>query len=91
MTGYSYFAASQKLAEMIKTTIDANLTDEEAQALACGEVDSFLLKVESPLLNDLYEVGLQFREWLQDFDIRQKDNAYNTARTDKLRRWLQSH
>lgn len=89
MSEYSHYAAKQKLVKMITSAIDANLTDDEAQALGCGEVDSFLLQVESPFMNDLYEIGLQFREWLQDFDIRQKDKAYNAARTSKLRNWLE--
>ena len=87
---YSHFRAKKELAEMISTAINAQLTDDEAQSLACDIVTPFLNKIESPFLSDLFQVGIQFREWLQDADIRNKDRAYDIARTNKLKKWLES-
>jgi hypothetical protein len=91
MSNYSHYSAKKKLSELMAGAIRADLSDEEAQLLACGEVKLFLSKVESPFFDDLYQVGLQFREWLQDWDIREKDSSYNRVRTQKLQNWLEEN
>jgi hypothetical protein len=58
---YSYYRAQQELASMISDVISSSHSDESLEAIANEKLDPLLFKMEETSMNDLYEIGLQFR------------------------------
>jgi hypothetical protein len=84
---HSYFRVQQALAKMVETTLDSEVSIEEAHEIS-HRLGELMIEAESPLMKDLYEMAILFGRWLDDTDIRQKDLMYNKLLSGQLRSWV---
>lgn len=46
---------------------------------------------QSSSMEDLFEIGVHFSNWLDDQDIRDRDPEYSKSTTDRLRNWCEKN
>lgn len=86
----SYYRVQQDLVEMIESVLDVRLSVDEAFE-KMHQLHLLMLNAESKSMEDLYEIGNQFSNWLNDQDIRDKDAEYGKVTTDRLRIWCEKN
>lgn len=86
----SYYRVQQDLVEMIESVLNSRLSVNEAFE-KMHQLDLLMLNAESKSMEDLYEIGIQFSNWLNDQDIRDKDAEYRKVTTDRLRNWCEKN
>ena len=75
---------------MIESVLNSRLSVNEAFE-KMHQLNLLMLNAESKSMEDFYEIGIQFSNWLNDQDIRDKDAEYGKVTTDRLRNWCEKN
>jgi hypothetical protein len=70
-----------QLLELIEEALSKQLSFEETHVIQTRLADLLLTITD----DNLYETGVDFRHWLDDWDIRQRDSDYADVTTGRLK------
>ena len=80
----TYLAKKKQLIELVDEALARPMSIDESYELVKRLQD--LLKTIDD--DKLYEFGVTFRRWLDDIDIRLRDQPYANSTTRRLNDWL---
>lgn len=82
----SYYRLKEDLRSLILTSTKER-QNQDGTLAKMNELDALQLRIAHEGFDDLYDAGVEFRHWLDDFDIRERDAEYATAVTKRLEEW----
>jgi hypothetical protein len=86
----SFFRIQQDLVQIIARSLEKEPSVSDAQALN-NELLNIIRSANSKSMQELIDVAVELSNWLDDGDIRKRDQSYAGVTTIKLKQWAEKN
>jgi hypothetical protein len=86
----NYYKAEQRIVQMIAEALSTEITLEISWKMR-REILGLLKTVDTESSPELIDGAVLLDNWLDDYDIRNRDPVYNRTMTESLLKWQNAH